>query len=110
MATKVPSNRQAGEAGTAKPDSPKLPIYRTLWVQVSMAMVAPRRWGPGTLGWRTGPPNLAAKPRLRSGHTFMPLPIRVGSARSVAHCSVAGLVDANRYPARIFLVEASTSG
>ncbi len=59
MATKVPSNRQAGEAGTAKPDSPKLPIYRTLWVQVSMAMVAPRRWGPGTLGWRTGPPNLA---------------------------------------------------
>ena len=44
MATKVPSNRQAGEAGTAKQDSPKLPIYRTLWVQVSMAMVAPRRW------------------------------------------------------------------
>jgi aerobic C4-dicarboxylate transport protein len=37
--TKPPSNSQAGEA-TAKQRSPKLPFYRVLWVQVSLAMVA----------------------------------------------------------------------
>src|SRR5882757_670043 len=43
MATKVPPNSQV--AGTAKPDTPKqssrkIPFYRALWVQVSIAMVA----------------------------------------------------------------------
>jgi len=39
MPTKNPSNSQASEA-TAKQGSPKLPFYRVLWVQVSLAMVA----------------------------------------------------------------------
>jgi len=45
MATKVPSSSQVDEAGAAKPDTPKqssrkIPFYRALWVQVSIAMVA----------------------------------------------------------------------
>ena len=45
MATKVPSSSQLDEAGAAKPDTPKqssrkIPFYRALWVQVSIAMVA----------------------------------------------------------------------
>src|SRR5882762_3279527 len=40
MATKVPQNSQADEAGTAKQGSRKIPFYRALWVQVSIAMVA----------------------------------------------------------------------
>src|SRR4030088_3562573 len=40
MATKVPPNSQADEAVTAKRGPRKLPFYRALWVQVSIAMVA----------------------------------------------------------------------
>lgn len=40
MATKVPSNLEASEAVAAKQDSPALPFYRRLWVQVLLAMVA----------------------------------------------------------------------
>jgi len=40
MATRVPSNSQSGEARTAKQGSRKVPFYRILWVQVSLAMVA----------------------------------------------------------------------
>ena len=37
--TKITADSQPGEA-PAKPGSPKLPFYRVLWVQVSLAMVA----------------------------------------------------------------------
>src|SRR3981081_2118924 len=40
MATKVPPNSQADEAVTAKRGPRKIPFYRALWVQVSIAMVA----------------------------------------------------------------------
>jgi aerobic C4-dicarboxylate transport protein len=40
MATKVQPNSEAGDAVTAKQDSRKVPFYRALWVQVSVAMVA----------------------------------------------------------------------
>src|SRR5258706_2056625 len=40
MANKVPRNSHAGEAVTAKQGSRKVPFYRVLWVQVSLAMVA----------------------------------------------------------------------
>jgi len=45
MFNKVPSNSQtdppgAANQGSSKQGSPKLPFYRVLWVQVSLAMVA----------------------------------------------------------------------
>jgi aerobic C4-dicarboxylate transport protein len=40
MATKVPPTSQGDEAVTAKRGPRKLPFYRALWVQVSIAMVA----------------------------------------------------------------------
>src|SRR5712675_445684 len=40
MVTKVPSNPKAGETGAAKEGPRKVPFYRALWVQVSLAMVA----------------------------------------------------------------------
>src|ERR1700704_847567 len=40
MAAKVPPNIEASEADAAKQGPRKLPFYRALWVQVSLAMVA----------------------------------------------------------------------